>query len=247
MRIEKSYDASYYASEGLEALQSAKVVVPLVTSVVRPKSVVDVGCGLGAWLSVFREHGAERILGLDGSHVEPSWLLIPKDCFHAIDLSQPFRLDEQFDLGVCLEVAEHLPKSSAGGFVESIVGLAPIILFSAAVPQQGGTYHVNEQWPEYWQRLFQRHNYRMLDLVRKLIWKDPRVKPWYRQNAFLFVREDLISTKAEFVEATQYSNDLMLVHSSVLHAQLSLRSILRNLPRSIWEAVYEVAPRVVET
>lgn len=236
MNSQKLYDCCYYKSQALDPeLRSPKVVVPLITSIVRPRSVVDVGCGVGSWLVAFRESGAERILGLDGGHVDPTWLLIPGECFRAVDLRRPFRLDEQFDLAVCLEVAEHLPKSSAGVLVESLIRLAPVILFSAAIPQQGGTHHVNEQWPEYWQRLFREYDYRMLDLIRKSIWKNPEVKFWYRQNTFLFVRGDFISTRPQFLEATQYADDLLLVHRESLQRHLGLRSILKNLPGSIWQ------------
>lgn len=236
MNTNELYDCSYYKSEALDPeLRSPKVVVPLITSIVRPRSVVDVGCGVGSWLVAFRESGVERILGLDGKHVDSTWLLIPREYFRTVDLSQPFRLDAQFDLAVCLEVAEHLPTSSASVLVESLVRLAPVILFSAAIPLQGGTHHVNEQWPEYWQRLFQEHDYRMLDLIRKLIWKNPNVKYWYRQNTFLFVREDFISTRSQFLEATQYADDLVLVHREILQRQFGLRSILKNLPGSIWD------------
>lgn len=236
MNIEKLYDYSYYQSQALDPeLRSPKVVVPLITSIVQPRSVVDVGCGVGSWLVAFRENGAEAILGLDGKHVDSTWLLIPRECFRAVDLSQSFRLDAKFDLAVCLEVAEHLPISSARVLVESLVQLAPVILFSAAIPLQGGTHHVNEQWPEYWQGLFQEYDYRMLDLIRQLIWKNPKVKSWYRQNMFLFVREDFIPTRSQFLEATQYADDLVLLKREILQQHLGLRSIFKNLPGSIWE------------
>jgi hypothetical protein len=128
----------------------------------------------------------------------PTWLCIPQGCFRAVDLSRPFQLAEFFDLAVCLEVAEHLPKQSARGLISSLVRLAPVVLFSAAVPLQGGTHHVNEQWPAYWQDLFEQHGYRMLDLIRKEIWSKPEVQFWYRQNIFLFMREDLVAARPGF-------------------------------------------------
>jgi|SRR5579863_3581454 len=245
METQKYYDKSLYTSEPSEVmLQSPRAVVPLVISLVRPKSVVDVGCGSGAWLRVFQEQGVGRVLGLEGSHVDRSWLLISQDLVRAQDLTQPFRLAEAFDLATCLEVAEHLPSKCAEGLVASLVSLAPVILFSAAVPLQGGVHHVNEQWPDYWARIFQEHNYRQLDLLRKLIWKNPIIKNFYRQNMFFYVREDVIESNLDFKEATQDPNDLMLVHPSILKAQLGLRSILRNLPRSLWEFAARRFPNV---
>jgi SAM-dependent methyltransferase len=239
MRTQKQlYGPSYYASDALDPeLQSAGVIVPLVYSLVEPRSVVDVGCGVGRWLLAFRQIGTERILGLDGGYVDRSWLVIPPECFRPADLSQPFRVDEQFDLAVCLEVAEHLPKKSAKQFVESLVRLAPVILFSAAIPHQRGTHHINEQWPEYWEVMFRAHDYSKLDLIRKLIWKNPDVKFWYRQNIFFYVRKDLVRTKPEFAEAAKFADDLLLVHPEILERHFGVRSTLKVLPSRVWKAI----------
>jgi SAM-dependent methyltransferase len=236
MAPKTTYDLSYYRSEALDpGLRSPKIVVPIVISLVHPKSVVDVGCGVGHWLSEFRKLGVDRVLGLDGSYIDPEWLVIPKDLFRAADLSKPLQLREKFDLAISLEVAEHLPEASAATFVESLVNLAPVVLFSCAIPKQGGTQHVNEQWPEYWRLLFQKHGYCMLDLIRKVIWKNPEVKFWYRQNTFLFVTESLVATNPLFRDSTQEADDLLLVRASILREMLGLRSMLKTLPRSMWQ------------
>ncbi len=117
---------------------------------------------------------------------------------------------------MCLEVAEHLPKQSAPGFIRSLVRLAPVVLFSAAVPLQEGIHHVNEQWPAYWQDLFEQHGYRRLDLIRKEIWTNPEIQYYYRQNIFLFVREDLVAARPEFQEAAAFAGDLILIHWEIL-------------------------------
>lgn len=236
--MKTNYDLAYFRSEALDPeLHSPRVVVPIVISLVRPQSVVDVGCGAGHWLSEFRRLGVERVLGLDGAYVNPDWLIIPKGLFRAVDLAKPFRLNERFDLAVCLEVAEHLPETAAASLVESLVNLSSVVLFSAAIPMQGGTHHINEQWPEYWRRLFQVHGYRMLDLIRREIWKNAAVKFWYRQNTFLFVAESQMSTNLAFSHATGEADDLLLVRDSILKEMLGLRSMLKAMPRSVWQFV----------
>src|SRR2546425_6514631 len=102
----EQYGPAFYREHSEGSLRSARVVVPLVLKMVAPRSIVDVGCGTGTWLSVFREYGVERILGLDGSHIDPSLLEVPRELFVPVDLAEPFRVKEEFDLAVCLEVAE---------------------------------------------------------------------------------------------------------------------------------------------
>ncbi|MGF1538069.1 MAG: Wzt carbohydrate-binding domain-containing protein, partial [Elainellaceae cyanobacterium] len=148
------------------------------------------GCGDGTWLSVFKGHGIEEILGIDGGYVDQAQLQILSDRFTAHDLSQPFTLDRTFDLAVSLEVAEHLPAAIASDFVTALTRLSPVVLFSAAIPHQGGTGHINEQWPDYWVERFRTQGYVAIDALRPQLWDHPDVKPWYAQNCFLFVQGD---------------------------------------------------------
>src|SRR5271170_1552361 len=131
--------------DGIEtgSLQSAQVVVPLVLELIRPRSVIDVGCGRGAWLRAFRNGGVEHVRGIDGGYVDTASLLIPQECFSAVDLSKPFELFGRYDLAVCLEVGEHLRARMANVLVQQLTTIAPIILFSAAITGQGGIHHVN--------------------------------------------------------------------------------------------------------
>ena len=177
---------------------SASIVVPLVVALTKPASVVDVGCGTGAWLSCFRECGVQDIFGLEFSEVSPHLAHLDRSHVRIVDASQPFDLDRTFDLVVSLEVAEHLPVESAEGFVRSLVRLGPVVLFSAARPGQGGTNHLNEQWPSYWAAHFAKHGYIAVDCLRDRIWTDHRIKWWYRQNLLLFVRQDIAAQYQEY-------------------------------------------------
>src|SRR5208283_2885437 len=90
-------------------------------------------------------------------------------------------------LAMSLEVAEHLPPQSAKGFVDCLTRLAPVVLFSAAIPFQGENHHVNKQWPDYWVALFKADDYLPIDCIRGKIWGNDRVDYWYAQNMILFV------------------------------------------------------------
>src|SRR5262249_37804156 len=192
--VSQPYTADFFAAHRDGAHRSARAVVPLVLGLVPARSVIDVGCGQGTWLAVFAAHGATDVTGVDGDYVDRDRLEIPPDRFRGQDLSRPLAAGRTFDLAVSLEVAEHLPESAAEGFVESLTRLAPVVLFSAAAPYQGGQNHVNEQWPAYWAEHFAAHGYRPVDCLRRRIWTNPDVERWCAQNTFLYVARVLLDT-----------------------------------------------------
>lgn len=240
-----SYTEEFFRFIDATALRSARRIVPRVLGLVEPKRIVDVGCGQGAWLSVFREHGVTDVLGVDGEWVDPANLLIPRERFRQWDLRQPLDLGESFDLAVCLEVAEHLPPEQADSFVESLTRLAPIVLFSAAIPDQGGVGHVNEQWPDYWVERFARHGFRAVDFLRRELWDDGEVAWWYVQNTLIFLRETKLEELPRLREVSLASPALpsRLVHPRHYLAKMdelrnrsdpermSLRRLLVQMPQ----------------
>lgn len=220
--------SEHYSADFFERLRdgcerSANAVVPAVLDLLPVRSVVDVGCGEGVWLAVFRQHGVEDVLGIDGDYVDRTRLCIPRERFRSADLSCAFALDRTFDLAVSLEVAEHLPLESAPVLVECLTRLAPVVLFSAAIPFQGGTQHVNPQWPEQWAELFRSHDYLAVDAVRRRVWRNENVESWYAQNTLLFATRNLLENneklRAEFERTDQ--NQLSVVHPRQYMRQLS--------------------------
>lgn len=179
----------YVHTETVHNLNAAHEVVPLVLQLTKATSVLDVGCGTGTWLNVFEENGVNDLLGVDGDYVERNMLKIRGELFHAHDLTMPLALGRKFDVVVSLEVAEHIPEQFADVFVESLVTHGDVLLFSAAIPGQGGQNHLNEQWPEYWQKKFEQFGFYFHDVIRPKIWANERVDFWYRQNIFLVNRQ----------------------------------------------------------
>lgn len=221
------------------SLQSARIIVPVLLNLVSPTSVIDVGCGHGAWLKAFYENGVRMIHGLDGPWVDQSKLLIDRSKFKVVNLRQSFEIDGQFDLSVCLEVAEHLPAKAARPLVRSLCVSAPLVLFSAAIPGQRGTCHVNEQWPSYWRSLFSAYGFRRLDPIRFHVWQDNRVKWWYRQNIFLFASADAFEKSAvlQAEERRTCGSQLECVHEAILTRHASVRDILQQLPGAAFLAI----------
>ena len=189
-----SYDQQFYEVIRSGAERSADVVAPLLFQLVRPASVVDVGAGEGWWARAFEKLGCE-VQAIDGEW----WRDRPHplgDRFTAVNLEESFTLPDRFDLAVCLEVAEHLRPERATSFVADLRRLAPVVAFSAAIPGQGGTGHLNEQWPSYWADLFTEAGWAVTGALRWTIWNDDRVENWYRQNLLLAIHPGVKRTPA---------------------------------------------------
>jgi SAM-dependent methyltransferase len=219
------YDTSFFDSQAPGSRKSASVVVPLVDKLVGPTSVLDVGCGIGTWLAEWESRGITDVFGLDGEYVDNSAMQVPREKFRSLDLRNPFSLGRRFDLVECLEVAEHLEEQYADTFVESLASHADTILFSAAIPGQTGSHHVNEQWPSYWIAKFVGLGFMPFDVIRPRIWTDPHVEVWYRQNIMLFSRTLTFERFDDFVD---------VVHPDLWEfGNHSMRFILGNLRRAI--------------
>ncbi|MFK7977384.1 MAG: class I SAM-dependent methyltransferase [Halioglobus sp.] len=221
-----TYNQAFYQYINQGSLASAEVVVDALQAILPQKisSVLDVGCGAGAWLSVWKARGA-AITGLDGDYVQRDALLIDADEFRSHDLATPFALETRFDLAQSLEVAEHLPQSAADNFVASLCASADLVLFSAAAPGQGGENHINEQPYEYWQALFDAQGYTMYDAIRDQVLENKNVMPWYRFNTFIYVKRGVLPR----------------VHAAMAHCELPLG----HVPADKSPKLYQLRKRLI--
>ncbi len=206
------YDADFFTRHRSDSRRSAQRLLQYVFRLVTPRSVVDIGCGVGTWLSVCWDHGITDILGIDGPWVDPQALYIPPRCFRCADLTVPLQLERTFDLVLSLEVAEHLPSEKAEIYVDTITRCGPVILFSAAIPGQGGIDHRNEQWPSYWLSLLTKRGFTAFDILRKYIWNDEAIEWWYRQNVLLIVSEEYLRSQP----ALHHALEAERIHTEVL-------------------------------
>jgi SAM-dependent methyltransferase len=199
---------------------SATKILQMVFEYFRPNSVLDVGCGLGSWLNAAMELGVEDIYGIEGPWLDRAQLAVDNTRVSICDLEGGFDLHRKFDLAICLEVAEHLFERSARTFVSSLAAHSDLILFSAAIPFQGGHHHVNEQFPDYWAAHFASLGYRPLDFLRARLWKDPAVLWWLRQNTLLFAHDRLLATVDRFRDEASIARPLSIVHPDVYTSRL---------------------------
>jgi SAM-dependent methyltransferase len=216
----------------LRSRRSAEAILPIVLDLTSAARVIDVGCGTGSWLAVAQELGVRDVLGIDGAYGDRTLLEIPEDRFVAHDLTRPIELAERFDLALSTEVAEHLPLGSADAFVESLTRLAPLVLFSAAVPFQGGQHHLNEQWQDWWAERFATQGFRVVDCVRPRIWSDTRVAYFYAQNVILYASEEALEENDRLARASEASQ----LPLRLVHPELYETTVKRFPPRSEIEA-----------
>jgi Methyltransferase domain len=187
-------------------------------------SVVDVGCGGGSWLRAALDLGAARAAGYDLVPVPDEALAVDRGLITITDLSRPIEGAGRYDLAVSTEVAEHIPEACADVFVDNLCRFSDIVLFSAALPYQGGIHHKNENWVEYWNRKFRHRDYVCFDIFREVFWNDTRIPYFYRQNCLLFVR-----TKwSKAMEARGLTPSVE--PRSLVHPELLIQAVNRALP-----------------
>src|SRR6266404_1373621 len=197
------YDDEFFDYVDIGARRSARKVVALVSDHLPVSSVLDVGCGRGIWVDEWHRVGVIDAFGVDGGYVDTGRLAVPAKHFAAFDLSLPFRLGRHFDLVQSLEVAEHIPPTQAEVFVDNLTAHGDVIMFSGAVPGQGGEFHVNEQPYEYWRERFAARGFLTFDFIRPRVAKDPGVEPWYRYNTLLFVRGCAVGRLPSMIAETE--------------------------------------------
>lgn len=177
------YTSRYYHAISDGAIRSAEIVMRALADIgIQPTSIIDIGCGVGEW-----NNGHAGYFGVD-YRVDPQDLLIPLERYSECNLNQVMpEIRGQFDLCLCLEVAEHLKPQRAKALVEYLCSTSDLVLFSAAIPYQGGNGHCNEKWQSYWSGLFQQRGFGAAKEQPHI--RDNRdVEYWYRQNIVLYER-----------------------------------------------------------
>jgi SAM-dependent methyltransferase len=228
--------------------QSAGTMVPLVVETLRPRSVINIGCGDGTWLAVFREHGVERLHGIDDAVPTTLAPAIGPELLRVHDLCKPLQLDTTFDLAVAIDVAEHLPAAAAATLVRSLTRAATMVLFAAAIPHQRGRNHCNEQWPEYWIELFAARDFECVDCFRRHWWTNEAVTWWHAQNTLLFVARARFGAEPHLRqlrdEATRTRLPVRLVHPRAYLGWVEECELQKDWANRMFLFAHDLAPWV---
>lgn len=238
-----AYDDRFFEYILAGSARSAATVIPIVLRHFALRSVVDIGCGQGAWLAGWSQAGISDYHGVDGDYVEQQRLLIPEARFTSQDLTSHFDLGRKFDLVASLEVGEHIRPDAMETFVDNLCTHADAILFSAAVPGQGGTLHVNEQSYGFWRDRFADRGYRLFDFVRPNLAGCRQVEPWYRYNSLFFARGGALERLSAEAGACEIVGDRPVPDNAPL-AWRARNAIIKRLPLAVSDLLVELKHRV---
>ena len=104
----ENYNLEFYVDMEVTSVSSAIEIVPMLVNQYNPTSVVDIGCGTGAFAYEFFKLGIDDVIGYEGTWMRDKDTLLQKDKYVYSDLTKKIDVTRNFDLCLCLEVAEHL-------------------------------------------------------------------------------------------------------------------------------------------
>src|SRR6202162_365575 len=131
-----TYSQEFFKDQMTVSRESADLIAAICQDLLHPRSVIDIGCGVGTWLAAFEAIGVSDVAGYDGDWVDRQLLQISREAFHGADLNERLSIDRRYDLALSLETAEHLQPHRRETLVADLGALAPAGLFSAAIPPQ---------------------------------------------------------------------------------------------------------------
>ena len=239
-----TYDADFYATRSARTSHAAECILACLFEAYHPSSAVDIGCGTGTWLSAARRAGATEVHGIEGTWLPETGLDIESERIERRNLEERITGRAGADLAISLEVAEHRSPDRGPSFVADLCALAPVVLFSAAIPGQGGLHHIHERWQSYWISLFAEHGYDAFDMIRPVIWHDDGIDVFYRQNTFVFVARshDLAQSLDGKVSEASITD---IVHPVLFTAKHNQRVAVRRNWHLFCRAVWQKAARLV--
>lgn len=234
------YNEEFFSSSEKDSKVIARIVMSQVINWINPKSIVDFGCGEGIWLSVAKTINDKiDVFGIDGDYINRKRLKIPEKCFYPANLEEEIQLKRKYDLAISLEVAEHLDAEFSDLFVESLTNSSDNILFSAAIPGQGGENHVNEQWQSYWIEKFVAKGYAVDTSIRDFFWTEMKIAPWRRQNILFFSRhiKGKLITSEEIYDVVHPEMFEYILKNKKSEQMVSIKEIYCRMDKKIGELV----------
>lgn len=220
------YDSEFFDNLLQTSATSAPFIAKYIYNNFEPKTVVDIGCGTGEILKALTSLCDIECLGIEGP-----WINDCQERFENIqlaNLNEFLPLEKKFDVAICLEVAEHLEERFASTLISTLTESSNIILFSAAIPGQSGTEHINLKYPDYWARHFWEKGFALYLDPRKEFFRNLQLAPWYQQNTLVFRKMDDDWNIAEITVPR------LIRHPLIFPEQLPLKNIIYRGKRKFY-------------
>ena len=159
--LSQLYDAHYFAhscgrpyQRDEEWLRFFDLIAERICTDIRPTMVLDAGCAMGFLVEALRRRGVQAF-GIDISQyaIENVHSEIQQYCWIG-SVTEPF--PQRYDLIVCIEVLEHLPRTEGEIALRNLCRHTDDIIFSSSPIDFKEATHLNVQPPEYWAELFAR-------------------------------------------------------------------------------------------
>jgi hypothetical protein len=128
-----------------------------IVAEIGPRSVMDAGCAFGMLVEQLRARGIEAEgIDISGYAIAQAHESV-RPYVRVASVTEPF--GRRYDLIVCIEVLEHMPRHEAEAAIANMCAWSDDILFSSSPYDHKEATHMNVNPPEYWADQFARHGF----------------------------------------------------------------------------------------
>ncbi|MGE0931426.1 hypothetical protein [Peijinzhouia sedimentorum] len=190
-------------------------------------------CIMDSELQIPNRWGILDFKMVDHPSLEASKLLVDNSKnFIPINLEKELPPKMMFDLAICIEVLEHFNLKRSLELHEYLTDSSDLILFSAAIPNQKGVGHINEQRHGFWHKEFEKKGFKFFDGFKTKLFKhENEIRFYHLQNLFLYYKESKSNAFRNVENIT--SSKFELVSTKILNRQPTLMGLIKEMPKSM--------------
>lgn len=216
-----------------------KVLKPVFNILGVPASLLDIGGGAGSWCATAKDLGVQRVCLVDAC---PPNQVIPElshDEQVQANLEAGIPNMGRFDLAICIEVIEHLTDDAANRLIGQMASCTNFVLFSAAIPGQGGIGHISERFHDYWHAKFSLFQFETYDVVRPMLISSSDIASIHRQNLFLYAKKGCAHSLADLPQICEDMELIRAEHLKSLYNKepIDLRTALGAIPNALTRTI----------
>lgn len=220
-------------------VNARKVLQPVFGILGVPNSFLDIGGGAGSWCAAAKNLGVQRVRLVDACPPNQVIPELSQEEQVQANLEEGIPNQGQFDLVICIEVIEHLTDHAASRLIKQMTSFSNFILFSAAIPGQGGIGHISERLHEYWHNKFSQFKFDKYDVIRPMLISRSDISSIHRQNLFIYAKKECSHSLADL---PQICDDMELIRAehlkSLYHKEpIDLRTALGSIPNALKRSI----------